>query len=87
MPVIKGRYVCDALFHTFNIGVLNLLCQWLALGVWWHALAFVRQKISWRRAHVANGKIDAISNQNPQSCNNDNSLGNVTKWIYNGFNI
>ena len=28
-------------------------CQWLALRVWWHALAFVTQEITWHQAYVA----------------------------------
>ena len=45
--------------------------QWLALRVWWHALAFITHEITWRRASVAllsyYGKIDAICRRNRHS--------------------
>ena len=34
-------------------GILYKRRQWLAWGLWWHALAFVTQMIIWRRAYVA----------------------------------
>ena len=34
-------------------GIFHKQCQWLAWRVWWHALTFVTQEITWRRAYVA----------------------------------
>ena len=34
-------------------GIFHKQCQWLGWRVWWHALALVTHKITWRRAYVA----------------------------------
>ena len=61
LPQIKHIYnesenlnvSCDIAFDSKNDGIFHKQCQWLAWIVWWHALAFVTRKITWRRAYVA----------------------------------
>ena len=38
-------------------GIFHKQCQWLAWRVWWHAMAFVTQEITWRRAYVLSSLI------------------------------
>ena len=34
-------------------GIFHKQCQWVAWRVWWQALSFVTNEITWRRAYVA----------------------------------
>ena len=42
---------CNDVLTSMIGGISDKPCQWLALRVWWYALAFVTHEITWRQAN------------------------------------